>query len=137
MARGNSSYRPVDSYVLNLTVSSPPKPDLAFETFSLSPPYPGPGDTVTFTARVMNLGTVDAGAFSVGFWSDWPEGSSPGVADIPEQETALSGLAAGETVTLTFTMTAPEWGSFRSFVYVDCGSGASEVPESDEDNNLG
>jgi hypothetical protein len=136
MATNNSSTWSGSPYVLNLTASTTLKPDLAFVSTSLSSYDAAPGDTVTFTATVVNQGSVDAGAFSVGFWSDWPVGSSPDVTDIPEEKAGVSGLLAGETATLTFTITAPASGGPWAFFYVDCGPWTSDVSESNEDNNL-
>jgi hypothetical protein len=122
----------------DLSVSTPAKPDLIVRAISHTPVDPVPGQTVTFTVRVKNQGTVavPAAAFSTGFWSS--RASAPDINTPPDMAQDYgAGLAAGATVDLTFTATAPAMGTHTAWAYVDRWNGTGEIDEDIELNNAG
>jgi len=115
------------------SVTPSPEPDLFIESMTCSPSSSAPGDSVTFTVTVTNVGGSDAGAFNVGFWSDLS--SPPGSSDAFEDDLDVAGLAAGNSTSLDFVLTAPTAGDYRAHAYADRRAGG-EVAESNETNNL-
>lgn len=132
--RGNA----YDLWWDDLPVAAPAQPDLIVQSISHTPPNPEAGDTVTFTVRVKNQGTVaDSNpVFNTGFWSSMP--SEPDMATAPEDNRDnWGGLAAGATTDLFFSVTAPAAGTYTAWAFVDRYMGHSEVDEDAEDNNAG
>ena len=96
------------------------QPDLVVDNVTYSPPTPTLGSTVTFQVTVRNQGTASAGSFVVRL---------QGVG--PSQDQSVASLAAGASVTRTFTLplsTSPE-----TFTAIADANG--QVSESDEANN--
>ncbi|MCP4657669.1 MAG: hypothetical protein GY856_19865, partial [bacterium] len=101
-------------------------PDLAVSASSLSvePAYPAPGETVTVTAGVANLGEQDAAGVVVRL-------TSGGIELAPDQTLDLvPGAGAAEAV---FTWTCPEDDAVALEVTVDPGDA---VAEGSEANNI-
>ena len=78
----------------------------------------------TISATIKNQGDVPAGSFNV----------SLSVDGEPVDKTRVSGMAAGETTSVSFSWTPSRIGTFELCVLVDCDS---EVVEADETNNIG
>ncbi|QAA77296.1 MAG: hypothetical protein BIP78_1530 [Candidatus Bipolaricaulis sibiricus] len=98
------------------------QPDLVIQSITHSPTNPTVGSTVTFQVTVRNQGTASAGAFTVRL-----QGTGP------SQDQSVSSLAAGASVTRTFTLplsTTPETFTATADVF-------NQVSESDETNNTG
>ncbi len=96
------------------------QPDLIVDSLTYSPATPTVGATVNFTVVVRNQGNAPAGSFVVRL-----QGAGP------SQDRTVSSLAAGATVTLSFSLplsTSPE--TFTATADV-----LNQVAESDEGNN--
>lgn len=103
-------------------VAGPPAPDLVVLALSRTPASPVPGDTTTFTATVLNQGSLPTGAFKVEFVLD---SSSLGLADAP-------GLSAGAQVNVT----SPGWtATLGAHTLRGKADAQAQVAEGDEDNN--
>ena len=97
-------------------------PDLIIETITWSPANPSVGSTVTFTVTIKNQGTTEANYSSVAYFID----------DISQTSDYLNPLAAGATVTKTFTWKA-QIGAHTVKAVADFDN---EVAESNETNNI-
>ncbi|MDD5763517.1 MAG: PKD domain-containing protein, partial [Candidatus Bipolaricaulis anaerobius] len=96
------------------------QPDLIVDAITYSPPTPTLGSTVTFQVTVRNQGSASAGSFVVRL---------QGVG--PSQDQSVASLAAGASVTRTFTLplsTSPE-------TFTATADANGQVSESDEANN--
>ena len=94
--------------------------DLIVDAITYSPTTPTLGSTVTFQVTVRNQGTASAGSFVVRL---------QGVG--PSQDQSVASLAAGASVTRTFTLplsTSPE-------TFTATADANGQVSESDEANN--
>lgn len=103
-------------------------PDLAVDAAAITvgDRHPEPGETVSLTAPVRNLGLGSAGAFQVAFYRGASEaGTLLGQVDVP------AGLSFGHVYSATTTLTAPG-GRFQVTVVVDA---TDSVSEEDEVNN--
>lgn len=102
-------------------VAIPILPDLTIESITWPQDIPPVGETINFTVNVKNQGIAEAGSFSIHFYIN--EGH--------KGYRAVQGIAAEETVSLTFPWTA-EAGSHTIRVVIDSGE---DVTETDESNN--
>lgn len=100
------------------------KPDLIIQDISWSPSNPKQGDTVTFTIKIKNQGSGDAGASYVEFCA--------GVGYIPIHS-SVPALSSGSTYTWTLTWPADKCGDRQVSAKAD---GGNYVAESDEGNNV-
>ncbi|HNS23253.1 MAG TPA: CARDB domain-containing protein [Candidatus Bipolaricaulis anaerobius] len=94
--------------------------DLIVDAITYSPTTPTLGSTITFQVTVRNQGTASAGSFVVRL---------QGVG--PSQDQSVASLAAGASVTRTFTLplsTSPE-------TFTATADANGQVSESDEANN--
>jgi PKD repeat protein/subtilisin family serine protease len=97
-------------------------PDLVVDSITYAPSTPTVGSAVNFTAVVRNQGNAAAGQFTVRL---------QGGGAYPYQDRTVSSLAAGASVTLTFSLTlstSPE--TFTAIADV-----LGQVAESNEENN--
>jgi PKD repeat protein len=97
-------------------------PDLVVDSIVYAPSTPTVGSTVSFTVVVRNQGNAAAGQFTVRL---------QGAGAYPYQDRIVSSLAAGASVTLTFSLTlstSPE--TFTAIADV-----LGQVAESNEENN--
>jgi parallel beta-helix repeat protein len=100
-------------------------PDLTVSTLASNNGEVFSNSDNTYTAKITNIGTVDAGAFAVGFNVSGATGTVA-VAD---------GLAAGANTTVTWTdETVREAGETATVIVVADADGA--IAEADEENNL-
>jgi len=111
--------------------------DLIVQSITHSPISPDPGDNVTFTVAVRNQGDVDAGSFTLGFWST--RFGAPLISTVPSDSAVVAGPVAGGVVTRIFSITAPSAGTRYAWAFADRGTGTSpaDVIEYDEGNNAG
>jgi len=103
-------------------------PDLYIGTVSLNPSSPRVGQEVQVSVSVNNLGTGDAGPFTVTWKSD---------PDTIGCSWNVPGLVAGRTTGLTcpYTYTYPNSGQ-STYTAADANGANGDVVESDEDNNV-
>jgi hypothetical protein len=100
-----------------------PGVDLVITSMSVDAATPTPGQPVTVSIAVLNLGPNPAGAFRV----DW----SPSLG-APAIQRQVAGLAGGATATVSIPFAYPNAGAFDGLATADAGS---SVPESNEFNN--
>lgn len=102
-------------------------PDLNVTAYSVNPNSIFAGDSVDVQISIKNKGTVNAGAFTVWWWSGEPTIAPQKIWDIPN-------LVAGGTIILNYTYGAYglNIAGWDSNVVVDTGN---TVVESNEGNN--
>jgi subtilase family serine protease len=83
------------------------------------------GDTITITATIQNQGLRSAGGFYVSLTS----------ADLPTQAQYVSSLSAGASTNVSFTYTAPQYGTNKSVTVTATADSTGAIPESNESNN--
>jgi subtilase family serine protease len=83
------------------------------------------GDTITITATIQNQGLRAAGGFYVSLTS----------ADLPTQAQYVSSLSAGASTNVSFTYTAPQYGTNKSVTVTATADSTGAIPESNESNN--
>ncbi|MFC1961581.1 CARDB domain-containing protein [Chloroflexota bacterium] len=105
----------------NMVNPAPAIADLIVQSITCSPEYPSVGDEATFDITLKNQGNDPTGSFRVKFYID----------NIYLTDTSVTPLAAGATVTKTFTWKVAI-GSHEVKAVADA---AGEVAESDEGNN--
>ncbi|ACM19176.1 CARDB domain repeat-containing isoprenoid cyclase, putative [Geotalea daltonii FRC-32] len=91
-------------------------PDLAVlpENLTISPAYPKPGDTITLTAAIANLGESAAGAFTADLYDGDPNSGGVKLGSFK-----LPGVAGGEWGTGTVTFSFAAEGSRTLYLVVD------------------
>ncbi|MBC7099501.1 PKD domain-containing protein [Candidatus Bipolaricaulota bacterium] len=108
------------TFTASFTLQAPALPDLVVDSITYTPSAPTLGTTLNFTVVVRNAGTAAAGAFSVRLQG--PAGS---------QDRAVAGLAAGASVSLSFSFvltTSPATFTATADIF-------GQVAESNEGNN--
>jgi PGF-pre-PGF domain-containing protein len=100
-------------------------PDLRIESISLNPDEPHPGENVTFTVTVNNIGSAALESSEIKYYINGTNENYAGVIPVPA-------LAAGETKVGTFFWTPGNEGQIEVKTIVDAGS---VISESDETNN--
>ncbi len=108
------------TFTASFTIQAPALPDLVVDSITYTPSAPTLGTTLNFAVVVRNQGNAPAGSFTVRL-----QGAGP------SQDRTVSSLAAGSSVTLSFSLplsTSPE--TFTATADV-----LNQVAESDEGNN--
>lgn len=100
----------------------PARPDLVVGGLSVTPDPPRPGEQVTFTANLGNIGSADAGAYRVALF----------VGNTTVDTARVDGLPEGDETNATLSWTARE-GVHEIEAVVDV---ADNVTESNEGNNV-
>jgi len=92
-------------------------------------PTPDPEFFYMINATVANLGTADAGSFSISFSVLLDE------TEVPEyyRKKTISGLAQGASETVWFDLRLEDYGIYTFFIEADCDN---DIPEADETNNV-
>jgi hypothetical protein len=110
------------------TIDAPPtwmKPDFVVESLELIPEAPPAGGTFFATVTLLNQGDMSGDAGVVRMWASKPGNAQPGEAGDAEQTAGI--LAAGETRTLTFSLTAStKPGTHHVRAFVDADDAAEE-----------
>ena len=94
---------------------------------SVSPTYPKPGETVTLTANIANMGEINSGAFDAELYD-----GDPNNGGIKLGSFAIPGIFPGQSVSgsVTFSLTAT--GAHTLHLVVDP---INAIPEASEENN--
>ncbi len=125
-----------NSYTKTITVGTPPMPDLARSTDSITNLTPHAGDVVPVSITITNQpcasGTTNSGAFHVGFYFSTNNTFSGAGAF---QETAVAGCPANGTVTLNPSVTIPSSASNGTYYLGYKIDDLNEVTECTETNN--
>jgi hypothetical protein len=136
-----NNYQFVDGQVLNRASleSRPAKAgagaDIVVRSADVSPVAPAqlaPGDTITLTIEVANIGTADTGPFWLEYWGSRDGGVT--LADFLADSTRFANLAPGQTVRLSTVKRLygiPD-GPYSVVVFADR---PQDVSETDEANN--
>jgi subtilase family serine protease len=97
-----------------------------------APAQTSPGTAVSVTVTIKNQGTADAGAFAVGLYNNRP--TAPDVQAAPTLTRAVSSLAAGQSLTLTFSTSygVSTLATRSTWAFIDQ---SDQVDESLETNN--
>jgi len=113
----------------SLQVSVRGRPDLVIDVIRV-PAGLRVGQTASVEVVVRNAGSEPTGPFSVAFWADWPD--QPVDSASADARQACSGLQAGESATVVFSVTYQADGAFTCWALADADG---QVDESDEANN--
>lgn len=114
--------------LVDVLASTDPNLVVGASAIDIIPPSPLEGQSAKVSARVRNVGTVDAGAFQVGFFAGDPEKDGIPLGSVP-----VFSLVAGGEVTLEVTWPDVTLrGQELFFVVVDT---SDAVPEFDEGDN--
>ena len=100
-----------------------PKPDLAISSVNLTPKPVVVGRQANLSVTVDNLGNIDSAAFNVSLL----------VNETEIAKERVPGLKAGESITITFTGTPSDAGTYNVTILADSDD---EINESYEENNL-
>ena len=106
-------------------------PDLAVDSFSVTPRTSTQGTTLTASVTVRNAGTSAVGAFNVDFYRS--RTSAPGSGDAGDHTWNVAGLGAGASTVLTWDLSpAAAAGTYHAYAVIDR---ANSFAENDESNN--
>lgn len=105
-------------------------PDLIITEFSVSDNLPDPGDSITFTVTVKNIGLSAADSFTIGWYRDRSVPPHPGLNST--RDTLVPGLAVGDSVVWTPTISSTQFSEWTSWFLADAGG---DIREGDEENN--
>ncbi len=111
----------------SVAIIVPAYPDLTVVSVSPAVPSYNAGETVTVSSVIRNQGNAATGTFVVKFT---PEGMS-------SQTQTVTGLAAGDSQTLTWAFTAPRLTATASRSLTVQADSTNVVSESNENNNTG
>lgn len=111
----------------NVQIIKPLLPDLTVTSVAPDKTSYNAGETVTIRTVIENQGEFDAGSFVVRFD---PSGTSA-------QTQTVTGLKVGQSITLTWTFTAPVLSENEIWSITAAADSANAIEESDEDNNTG
>jgi len=105
--------------------------DLLFSSVVFDTMSADAGRTIHVAAAVRNDGPAGAGPFRVDFYSDLDDPPSPGTeGDFCE---TVDTLASGDSTSVTFDVSSPVTGMWRSWLMIDTDS---QVPEYNRENNM-
>jgi subtilase family serine protease len=107
------------------SAAAPPCADLQIENIVVSPTNPVQGMPASIAITIHNGGTCAAGGFVTQFRTSVSSPTGP--------SESLSGLAAGESRTLTLPFVFTSAGNYEAVVQTDTGNAVSET---NEENNL-
>jgi len=118
----------VDDILIEKYVVDNP-PDLAVDSFTVTPRQSTQGTTLTASVTVRNAGTSAVGAFAVDFYRS--RTSEPGGADAGDYTWNVGGLAAGASTDLTWVLSpAAAAGTHHAYVAIDRSNALTEYDES-------
>ncbi len=115
-------------------------PDLVIDSLTVTPDPSGLGTEVDLTVTVLNQGDADAGVFCVDVWEHRTTPPPLPTAN-GDRRWTISGLAAGNTVTRTYSFTPAAIGTYTAWALADSrdprpwDTQIGDINEADESNN--